>query len=190
MTSQKNRDTSSAIVRAVCARVCAGRRYGLLLQKKHYWMGSQFFIRQSRRTMEHIYRCLGSRYFWRAYRLSYESFLFLHEKLSVGIAKAIDNLRPYEQRGGRGGNYKPPPVRNGPVSTSVRLGCALRYFAGGSPYDIMAKYGLSHKSVYESIWAVVEAVNTFDEFGIEYPASEIAQLKIADEFEKVSEVKI
>jgi hypothetical protein len=53
----------------------------------------------------------------------------------------------------------------------------------------MAKYGLSHASVYESIWAVVEAVNTFDEFGIEYPASEIAQLKIAEEFEKVSKVK-
>ena len=100
MTSRKNRDTSSAIVRAVCARVCAGRRYGLLLRKKHYWMGSQFFIRRSRRTVEHIYRCLGSRYFRRAYRLSYESFQFLHEKLSAGIAEAIDNLRPYERRGG------------------------------------------------------------------------------------------
>ncbi len=63
------------------------------------------------------------------------------------------------------------------------------FFAGGSPYDIMAKYGLSHASVYESIWAVIKAVNTFDEFGIEYPASEIAQLKIAEEFEKVREVK-
>jgi hypothetical protein len=64
---------------------------------------------------------------------------------------SVDDLRTYEQRGGRGGNYKLPPVRNGPVSTSVRLGCALRYFAGGSPYDIMAKYELSHASVYESI---------------------------------------
>jgi hypothetical protein len=79
-------------------------------------------------------------------------------------------------------------VRNGPVSTSVRLGCALRYFTGGSPYDIMVKYGLSHVSVYGSIWAVVEAVNSFDEFSIEYPASETAQLKIAHEFENVSEV--
>ncbi len=94
-------------------------------------------------------------------------------------------------KGGGGGNYKPPPVCNGNglVSTSVRLACALRYFTGGSPYDIMAKYGLSHVSVYESIWAVVEAVDTFDEFDIEYPASEIAQLKIAEEFKNVSEVK-
>ncbi len=43
--------------------------------------------------------------------------------------------------------------------------------------------------MYESIWAVVKAMNTFDEFSIEYPASETAQLKIADKFEKVSEVK-
>ena len=100
MTSRKNRDTSSAIVRAVCARICAGRRYDLLLRKKRCWMGSPFFIKRSRCTVEQIYRCLGAPYFWRAYRLSYESFLFLHEKLSVGIAKAVDDLRPYKQRGG------------------------------------------------------------------------------------------
>ena len=46
-------------------------------------------------------------------------FLFLHEKLSGGIAKAVDDLRSYERRGGRGGNCKPPPVCNGPVSTFV-----------------------------------------------------------------------
>ncbi len=90
--------------------------------------------------------------------MTYESFLFLHEKLSSKIAKAVDDSRRYKQRGGRGGNYKPPPVCNGPVSTCVRLACALRYFAGGSPYDIMAKYGISHASVLESIWAVIEAV--------------------------------
>ncbi len=94
---------------------------------------------------------LGITYFRQAYHLSCESFLFLHEKLSVGIAKAVDDLRPYERRGGRGGNYKPPPVRNGPVSTSVRLACALHFFAGGLPCDIMAKYGISHASLYESI---------------------------------------
>ena len=83
----------------------------------------------------------------------------------------------------------PPQARNGPVSTSVRLACALRYFAGGSPYDIMGKYGISHASLYESIWTVVKAVNSCDEFSIEYPASETAQLKIAHEFENVSKVK-
>jgi len=53
----------------------------------------------------------------------------------------------------------------------------------------MGKYGISHASLYESIWMVVEAVNSCDEFSIEYQASETAQLKIAHEFENVSEVK-
>ncbi len=56
-------------------------------------------------------------------------------------------------------------------------------------HDIMGKYGISHASLYESIWMVVEAVNSCDEFSIEYQASETAQLKIAHEFENVSEVK-
>ena len=42
MTSKKKCDTSSAIVRAVCARVCAGRRYDLLLRKKRCWLGLLF----------------------------------------------------------------------------------------------------------------------------------------------------
>jgi hypothetical protein len=87
------------------------------------------------------------------------------------------------------GKYMPPPVRNGPVSTSVCLACALRYFAGGLPYDIMCKYGISEASVRESIWAVVEAVNSLDEFIIEYPDSKEAQLKLASKFKSVSEVK-
>jgi hypothetical protein len=77
----------------------------------------------------------------------------------------------------------------GPISTYAWLACALRYFAGGVPYDIMAKYGLSHASKLESICAVIETVNLCDEFSIEYPASETAQLKIAHEFENVSEVQ-
>ena len=64
----------------------------------------------------------------------------------------------------------------------------LRYFAGASPYNIMAKYGISKKSVSESVWAVVEAVNNLDEFIIEYPDSEEVQLEIACKFQSVSEV--
>ena len=81
-------------------------------------------------------------------------------------------------------------MSNGPVSACIQLACALRYFDGGSPYEIMVKYGLSHVSVLESIWAVVEAVNSYDEFSIEYPASETAQLKIAHEFEDVNKVEL
>ncbi len=87
--------------------------------------------------------------------MSYKSFWLLHGKLSTKFAKAVDNSRRYERKGGRGVKYKQPPFCNGPVSTCVRLACALWYFAGALPYDIMAKYGVSEKSVRESIWVVV-----------------------------------
>jgi hypothetical protein len=182
MKQQKRHDTSLAIVRAVCAHVCNRRPFDILLSKKFNLVGLPYSRTRCRCTVEEIYDCLGARYFQRAYRMTYESFLFLHEKLSSGIAKAVDDGRHYKQMGGRGGNYKPPPVRNGPVSTCVRLACTLQYFAGGLPYDITAKYGIFHAAVLESIWVVVEAVNSYDEFIIEYPASEIAQSKIACEF--------
>jgi hypothetical protein len=120
----------------------------------------------------------------------YELFWLLHEKLSPKTAKAVDDSRRYERKGERGGKYEPLPVRNGPVSTSIWLACALQYFAGGLPYDIKAKYGISEASVRESMWAVVEAVNSLDEVIIEYPDSEEAQLKLASKFQtSASEVK-
>jgi hypothetical protein len=73
-------------------------------------------------------------------------------------------------------------VHNGPISTSVWLACALRYFSGGLPYDIITKYGDSYASALDSVWAVVEAVNSLDEFIIEYPNLEDNQLKLAQEF--------
>jgi hypothetical protein len=52
----------------------------------------------------------------------------------------------------------------------------------------MANYGISKKSVSESVRAVVEAENNLDEFIIEYPDSEEVQLEIARKFQSVSEI--
>jgi hypothetical protein len=81
-------------------------------------------------------------------------------------------------------------VRNGLITTSVRLACALRFLAGGSPYDIMGKYEVSHSQMMESVWYVVEAVNNLDEFAIEYPESADEQDRIAKEFQHVSKANI
>jgi hypothetical protein len=51
------------------------------------------------------------------------------------------------------------------------------------------KYGISEASVRESIWAVVEAVNSLDEFTIENPDSEEAQSILASKFQSVSKIK-
>ena len=42
-----------------------------------------------RRSVEEIYESLGPTYFRRAYRMTYESFLKLHQKLQEGILHAV-----------------------------------------------------------------------------------------------------
>jgi hypothetical protein len=96
-------------------------------------------------------------------------------------------LRHHIPKGGRsGGKFKPPPIRNGRISSSVRLACALRYFAGGSPYDLVGVYGILHTDVVDSVWHVVEAVNNYPKFAIEYPLSVEEQEEIVAEFQKAS----
>jgi hypothetical protein len=137
-----------------------------------------------------IYTILGAAYFRRAYRMSYKSFWVLHSKLATKINITRLKARRYVPKGGRkGGKYKLPPIRNGRISTSVRLACALRFFAGGSVYDIMGNYGISHTDVMDSVWHVVHAVNTLTEFKIEYPSSVDEQRRIAAGFERVSGVR-
>ncbi len=81
--------------------------------------------------------------------------------MEEGIEQAWLEHGGYEKKGGReGGSYLPPPVQNGNDHVLVRLACALRYFAGGSPYDLMGKYGISHTVVMESVWYVIQAVNS------------------------------
>lgn len=136
-----------------------------------------------RHTVEEVYQCLGRNYFRRAYRMSYQSFNLLHEKLQPGIQQAIENKKKHQVKG----VANPPPVPNGRISTKVRLAAALRYFAGGSPYDILCKYGLSHTETLESVWYTVDAVNAYKEFHIKYPRSHEKQKEIAKQFESVSQ---
>ena len=130
---------------------------------------------------------LGEIYFRCAYHMPYESFWKLHSILATRITVARLKARQYLPKGGRmgrrGGRYKLPPIPNGCISTSVHLACALRYFAGGLPYDIMVKYGSFHTDVMDSMWYVVHAVNTTSELKIEYPLCKVEQGRIAAGFE-------
>jgi hypothetical protein len=127
--------------------------------------------------------------------MSYQQFWMLHAKLEERIIVAIRCIwrrapvvgfhrTETEQK-----KYLPPPVPNGVISTCIRLACAIRYFAGGSPYDLMCQYGISYIEVFRSVWSVVEAINTVPEFQISYPADHDVQRKIAAEFQSVSGVK-
>jgi hypothetical protein len=96
----------------------------------------------------------------------------------------------YKKKGGRyGGNYSLPSVHNGPITSSVRLGAALRYFAGGSLYDIMCVFCISLSEVLKSVWIVVDAVNDCPQFHISYPSSLEEQRRIVAEFEAASTPK-
>jgi hypothetical protein len=140
-------------------------------------------IRQ-RRSVSDVYQCLGDNYFRRAYRMSYDSFWVLHSKIENEIKNEIENRRRKA-----GGSFDPrhaPPVPNGPISTSVRLAVAIRYFAGGSPYVLCSVYGNSHSSVQESVWIVVDAINSHKDMDIVYPSSHEEQQKIATGFQEKS----
>ena len=128
--------------------------------------------KRSRRSVEDIYNELGPGYFRRAYRMKYESF-----------TKLVDILAP----------FFPPKdssmaLVNGMISDSIRLAMSLRYFAGGSPYDIATTFGVAVSEVYVSVWRTIDAANCCPQFAIEYPASYNEQQSIAKGFEEVSGV--
>lgn len=137
---------------------------------------------RTRRSVEDIYDCLGPGFFRRAYRMSYQTFWKLHAILEPQILAS--NASSMRRR-----SSCPLPIANGKISTrSVRLACALRYFAGASPYDLMTSFGISHVSVLESVWIVVQAINHCEEFFIEYPDCHEKQQRIAAEFNGASGV--
>lgn len=153
---------------------------------------------RERRSVANVYTCLGDLYFRRAYRMTYETFWTLHDELKDGIKNAFNEaakirmrlMRRHRRLTRRGNNKNPipPPPPNGKIDTSVRLACAIRYFAGGSPYDIITIFGISHSEMFNSVWYVVDAINKKKKFDIKYPESHHDQQKIADGLRAVSAV--
>ncbi len=69
-------------------------------------------------------------------------------------------------------------VPNGRISPDVRLACVIRWFAGGSPYDMMTTFGIGHISTFNTFWYVVEAVNKHPNFVLAYPEDHDARRAI------------
>ena len=162
-------------IAAKAAAVAACMFYNKRVKKKGSRKGSRTRTR-SRRSVEDLLEQLGEIYFRRAFRMPSSSFQALHSLIKYGIIA-------HSQRDIESSNYRP----NGPISTSVRLGCALRYFAGGSPYDIGCSFGISQTEVFESISHVINAIN--DRFPLSYPSSHAEQLAIADDFQPHSQAE-
>ena len=62
---------------------------------------------------------------------------------------------------------------------------AIRFFAGGSPIDIMLNHGVGFCTVFSSIWGVVDCVNSCDVLKFDFPNHE-EQQTISDGFKQMS----
>ena len=114
--------------------------------------GSKVRLR-SRRSVASVHQEIGDVLFRRTYRMTYSSFLELHRILEPELVKihkdyqrdaAADRRR--KRRSTRRSTVRQKTwqrfVPNGKIRTSVRLAIALRYFAGGSLYDLAPLYGV------------------------------------------------
>ena len=121
------------------ARKVQGRRFRMHNRTRSHC--TRHFRVRKRRSVEDIYNELGPVYFRRAYRMQYSTFKAL-----------ADELRPYviHACGQKGGPKRYVP--NGPISPDVRLACAIRWFSGGSAYDLMTTYGIGHSDTIRSYW--------------------------------------
>jgi hypothetical protein len=131
-------------------------------------------ICRCRRSVEELFSELSPTDFRRMYRMSQESFW-----------KLVDILSP-RMPGGK--KRKRGKTVNGSIPGKSRVAMALRYFAGGSRYDIAQAHGVASPEVLKSVWIVVDAVNHTPRFDMEYPSSHALQQKIASDFQKKSKV--
>lgn len=90
-------------------------------------------------------------------------------------------------------HHQPPPRAAGMVppmagliAGSVRLTCAVHYFAGGDPYNIAGVFGIGHACVCDSTWMVVDAANKCPALQILFPEDHQDQLQLAEGFRKKS----
>ena len=174
----------SLILNAVAnvAAVIAHQVVFRLRQRRTKHGGSRLgrsFRKRKRRSVREIYEELGDVYFRRAYRMNYDTFNRLVSMLSPNIIASSG-----KKQGST--NY----IHNGAISPEVCVACALHWFAGGSVYDIMTTFGISHTDANDSCWFVVDAINRHPNFTIMYPEDHNTQYSIAEGFCQVSSADI
>ena len=141
-------------------------------------------ITRTRREVSSLFQELGG-YQERAYHMNIDQFNELHQQLLTKLQEQFTTKR------------KCGKSPSGIITTKLCLSAEIRYFAGGSPLDIMLTHGISRQSVYCSVWGTTDAVNamlhlSFHQHGAELPShneqEEIAggfKLRSKAEFDKV-----
>ena len=127
--------------------------------------------------------------FQRYYKMTFESFRELCNKLRAGVEAATESMALWKTKNNVIGgdteeelaedsdaedyyqNYSAPRGPHRKIPTSICVACAIRYIAGGSdPFDLFTIHEITVAEVCEAVWYVVCAVNHMDDFGIKYPA--------------------
>ena len=157
MHQQRSAAVMSAVanvsIAIIAQRELASRRYRMrqMASMNHQEGASstaqtrRVFRPRRRRSVEDIYKEMGDIYFRRAYRMTYCTFQALASMLRPYIIAASG-----KKQGSR--TYIP----NGPICTDVRLACAIRWFAGGSIYDIMTTFFCQvHRSKFHNLFHFV-----------------------------------
>jgi hypothetical protein len=129
--------------------------------------------KRKRKYVNDIFNELGPYYVRRAYRMEPASFWKLCQLLRKHVIKA--SLKKF-----RNG------AKNGLIPLPTKVSVAVRYFAGGSPYDIALVHGISHTDVFRCVWTIVDAVNNCPDLAFGYPSDWKEQEKIAQGFHRVS----
>ena len=118
--------------------------------------------KRKRRTVGSIFHELGPYYTRRAYRMDAKTFWKLHKTIHKQLHYNNFPSSSSKKKWRNG-------ARNGLITSPVRLSCAIRYFAGGSTYDIAVAHGVSVRQVYYSVWRVVDAIHNTKELNICFP---------------------
>ena len=141
-------------------------------------------IRRTRKGVDQIREEIGDAVFKRAYRMDHISFWKLHKHIfGTDYIKKRNSDDMSEAQKKKIGNLRTP---NGDILKSSRLSIALRWMAGGDKYDIAPNHGVHPNEVLNSVWQVVDAVNSCGKLGIKFPDTYEKQNEIAAAFHKKS----
>jgi hypothetical protein len=126
------------------------------------------------RDINQLFYELGYSNTRRAYRMKRQIFWNLCSLLRLQLEPEYDDPLSINR------------IPNGRIDHTVCISIALRYLAGGQAMDIALEHGVSHSTVFESLWLVVDVINQQPELSINFPECHVEQLQLANDFRNKS----
>ena len=133
-------------------------------------------IPRRRSSILQIHRELGANLFKRAFKMNLKCFSKLYGIIKPELLKVMGRDRF---------NCRQHAI-NGIIPMPSRLGCALRFWAGGDPYDLAVVIGISYTEVFKSVNYICDAINRTKSLDIKYPETHTEQKNIVKGFKTKS----